>query len=93
MQKILVLGDEAIAQGAIDGGMSGIYAYPGTPSTEITEYVQKNDYAKQKNIRRKSIGVYHAGCICNRGRDDQVRQALGTLDQEPCCGSPGKNVS
>jgi len=34
MQKLLLLGDEAIAQGAIDAGLSGIYAYPGTPSTE-----------------------------------------------------------
>ena len=39
--KHLLLGDEAIAQGAIDAGLSGVYAYPGTPSTEITEYVQR----------------------------------------------------
>jgi indolepyruvate ferredoxin oxidoreductase alpha subunit len=50
MQKLLLLGDEAIAQGALDGGMSGIYAYPGTPSTEITEYVQGSKFAKEKNI-------------------------------------------
>ena len=37
--KKLLLGDEAIAQGAIDAGLSGVYAYPGTPSTEITEYI------------------------------------------------------
>jgi indolepyruvate ferredoxin oxidoreductase alpha subunit len=49
MQKVL-LGVEAIAQGAIDGGMSGVYAYPGTPSTEITEYIQHNKYAQEKNI-------------------------------------------
>ena len=51
MQKQLLLGDEAIAQGAIDAGLSGIYAYPGTPSTEITEYVQKSKEAREKNIR------------------------------------------
>jgi indolepyruvate ferredoxin oxidoreductase alpha subunit len=50
MQKLLLLGDEAIAQGALDGGMSGVYAYPGTPSTEITEYVQANKYAAENNI-------------------------------------------
>ena len=32
MQKQLLLGVEAIAQGAIDSGISGVYAYPGTPS-------------------------------------------------------------
>jgi indolepyruvate ferredoxin oxidoreductase, alpha subunit len=50
MQKLLLLGDEAIAQGAMDGGISGIYAYPGTPSTEITEYVQASEFAKENNI-------------------------------------------
>lgn len=51
MGKILLLGDEAVAQGAIDAGLSGIYAYPGTPSTEIMEYVQNSKEAKEKNIR------------------------------------------
>ncbi len=41
--KHLLLGDEAIAQGAIDAGLSGVYAYPGTPSTEITEYIQLHE--------------------------------------------------
>lgn len=53
MQKLLLLGAEAIAQGAIDGGMSGVYAYPGTPSTEITEYVQHFDLAKERKIHSK----------------------------------------
>jgi indolepyruvate ferredoxin oxidoreductase, alpha subunit len=51
MEKILLLGDEAIAQAAIDAGISGIYAYPGTPSTEILEYVSKSAEARQKKIR------------------------------------------
>jgi indolepyruvate ferredoxin oxidoreductase alpha subunit len=41
MNKQLFLGDEAIAQAAIDAGLSGVYSYPGTPSTEITEYIQQ----------------------------------------------------
>ena len=44
--KHLLLGDEAIAQGAIDAGLSGVYAYPGTPSTEITEYIQRVESVK-----------------------------------------------
>lgn len=51
--KKLLLGDEAIAQGAIDAGLSGVYAYPGTPSTEITEYIQSSPIAKERNIHRK----------------------------------------
>ena len=50
MQKKMLLGDEAIAQAAIDAGISGIYAYPGTPSTEIMEYIQSSAEAKEKGI-------------------------------------------
>lgn len=50
MQRMLLLGDEALAQGAIDAGLSGIYAYPGTPSTEITEYVERSKEAREKNV-------------------------------------------
>ena len=53
MQKNLFLGVEAIAQGSIDGGISGVYAYPGTPSTEITEFIQENKLAIEKGIRSK----------------------------------------
>ena len=53
MQKILLLGDEAIAQGAIDAGLSGMYAYPGTPSTEIMEYIQSSGEAAERGIHRE----------------------------------------
>ena len=49
----LMLGDEAIAQGAIDAGISGMYAYPGTPSTEIMEYVQNSPIAAERDIHRR----------------------------------------
>ena len=48
--KQLLLGDEALALGAIQAGLSGAYAYPGTPSTEIMEYVQASDVARQRGI-------------------------------------------
>lgn len=48
--KHLFLGDEAIAQAAIDAGLSGVYAYPGTPSTEITEYIQQSSIAQERGI-------------------------------------------
>ena len=53
MEKHLFLGDEAIAQAAIDAGLSGVYAYPGTPSTEITEYLQNSAIAKERNIHSR----------------------------------------
>lgn len=51
MENLLLLGAEAIAQGAIDAGISGIYAYPGTPSTEIATYVQNSEVAIERSIR------------------------------------------
>ena len=51
--KHLLLGDEAIAQGAIDAGLRGVYAYPGTPSTEITEYIQLSEKRKGDEAKGK----------------------------------------
>jgi indolepyruvate ferredoxin oxidoreductase alpha subunit len=48
----MLLGDEAIARAAIDAGISGMYAYPGTPSTEIMEYIQSDREAAARNIHR-----------------------------------------
>lgn len=41
MEKLALLGDEAIALGAIHGGATVAYGYPGTPSTEIIEYIRQ----------------------------------------------------
>ncbi len=51
--KKLLLGDEAIAQGALDAGLSGVYAYPGTPSTEITEYIQGSAFARERGVHSR----------------------------------------
>jgi indolepyruvate ferredoxin oxidoreductase alpha subunit len=72
MQKMMLLGDEAIAQAALDAGISGIYAYPGTPSTEITEYVQRSPNARkgkvhsewsanEKTAMEAALGMSYAG--------------------------------
>jgi indolepyruvate ferredoxin oxidoreductase alpha subunit len=53
MNKKLLLGDEAIAQAALDAGLSGVYAYPGTPSTEITEYIQSAPISTERNIHSR----------------------------------------
>ena len=53
MEKRLLLGDEAIALGALHAGLSGVYAYPGTPSTEITEFIQGSPLAKERGVRSR----------------------------------------
>lgn len=68
----IVLGDEAVAQGALDAGISGVYAYPGTPSTEITEYIQRkkkenhltihaNWSTNEKTAMEAALGMSYAG--------------------------------
>ena len=67
--KRLLLGDEAIAQGAIDAGLSGVYAYPGTPSTEITEYIQHAQHStifcqwatNEKTAMEAALGMSYMG--------------------------------
>jgi indolepyruvate ferredoxin oxidoreductase alpha subunit len=72
MEKKLLLGDEAIAQSAIDAGISGVYAYPGTPSTEIMEYIQASAEARngiikaywsanEKTAMETALGMSYAG--------------------------------
>jgi indolepyruvate ferredoxin oxidoreductase, alpha subunit len=39
MEDLVLLGDEAVALGALHAGLSAAYGYPGTPSTEIMEYL------------------------------------------------------
>ena len=48
--KKLLLGDEALALGALHAGLTGVYAYPGTPSTEITEYIQGSAFARERKV-------------------------------------------
>ena len=49
-EKNLLLGDEALALGALHAGLSGVYAYPGTPSTEITEYIQGHPLTREGHV-------------------------------------------
>lgn len=65
--KKLMLGNEAIARGAYEAGVTVATAYPGTPSTEITEFIAKYDeiYAEwspnEKVAMEVAIGSSVAG--------------------------------
>ena len=68
IERKLLLGDEAIALGAIHAGISGVYAYPGTPSTEITEYIQGHAQevrsrwcTNEKTAMEAALGMSYAG--------------------------------
>jgi indolepyruvate ferredoxin oxidoreductase alpha subunit len=69
-QEVL-LGDEAVALGAIHAGITAAYSYPGTPATEILEYIlrYKERYgrphaawcANEKTAVEEALGVSFAG--------------------------------
>lgn len=67
-ERRLLLGDEAIALGAVHAGISGVYAYPGTPSTEITEFIQAHApqvhsrwCTNEKTAMEAALGMSYAG--------------------------------
>jgi indolepyruvate ferredoxin oxidoreductase, alpha subunit len=67
MSKMILLGDDAVAQAAIDAGVTCAYGYPGTPSTEILEYVMR---------AVKKDGAIHATWAANE--KVALEQAVGT---------------
>ncbi len=70
MKKEIVLGDEALALGAVDAGISCAFAYPGTPSTEIAEFlisgqkefgIRAEWCANEKTAFEAALGASFAG--------------------------------
>lgn len=67
MSTKVFLGDEAVAQGAIDAGISGAFGYPGTPSTEILEFLSGQDNvmshwcANEKTAFETALGMSFSG--------------------------------
>ncbi|MHC4340483.1 MAG: thiamine pyrophosphate-dependent enzyme [Planctomycetota bacterium] len=67
----VLLGDEAVALGAIHAGVSACHAYPGTPSTEILEYLRRHETregapkatwcANEKTAYEAALGVSMVG--------------------------------
>jgi indolepyruvate ferredoxin oxidoreductase alpha subunit len=71
MPERILLGDEAVALGAVHAGVTCAYAYPGTPSTEIMEFLlelQKKHgrpraawCANEKTAYEAALGTSFAG--------------------------------
>lgn len=87
MDKHLFLGDEAIAQAAIDAGLSGVYAYPGTPSTEITEFIQDSKMARELGIRSEWCANEKTAMEAALGMSYAGKRAMF------CCKHVGVNVA
>src|SRR5512136_2960208 len=71
MSEMVLLGDEAVAMGAVHAGLTAAYAYPGTPSTEIVEYLIRHKArhgrplatwaTNEKTAYEEALGVSMAG--------------------------------
>ncbi|MBW1650760.1 MAG: indolepyruvate ferredoxin oxidoreductase subunit alpha [Deltaproteobacteria bacterium] len=69
-KKILVLGNEAIARGAIEAGVAFATTYPGTPSSEISENLfkisQQTDLYFEYSVNEK-VALEVAAAAANSG--------------------------
>jgi indolepyruvate ferredoxin oxidoreductase alpha subunit len=65
MPDFVLSGDEAIGRGAQDSGVSGAFAYPGTPSTEIMEFMQDNLEAYRASLPESDRAFTVAQWCCN----------------------------
>jgi indolepyruvate ferredoxin oxidoreductase, alpha subunit len=71
MERQILLGDEAVALGAVHAGISSAYGYPGTPSTEILEFLIRHEErhgrphaawcANEKTALEAALGACFAG--------------------------------
>lgn len=69
MERLILMGDEAVAQAALDAGIGGAFSYPGTPATEIFEYVHGHKPAgvwarwstNEKVAYEEALGMSYAG--------------------------------
>ena len=67
MSRVLLSGNEAIARGAIDAGISLATAYPGTPSTEILENIARSGETKALWAPNEKIAVELASGVSYAG--------------------------
>ena len=66
--KKLMLGNEAIARGLYEAGCSFVSSYPGTPSTEITEYAAKYKeiYAEWAPNEKVALESAFGACVAGK---------------------------
>ncbi len=55
--KKLLIGNEAVSRGLYEGGLGFVSSYPGTPSTEITEFLAKYDDIKSEWAPNEKVAL------------------------------------
>ena len=82
--RTLVLGNEAISYGLIDGGVKFVASYPGTPSTEIMEklFLEKSPYCKPTWSANEAVAF-----------EEAMAASISGVDSAFVCKSVGLNVA
>ncbi len=76
--KKLMLGNEAVARGAYEAGVRVASSYPGTPSTEITEFIAKYDEIYSEWAPNEKVAVEVAsGAAISGGRALSAMKHVG----------------
>ncbi len=76
--KKLMLGNEAVARGAYEAGVHVASSYPGTPSTEITEFISKYDEIYSEWAPNEKVAVETAiGAATAGGRALSAMKHVG----------------
>jgi len=68
MEKKLMLGNEAFARGLYEAGCSFVSSYPGTPSTEVTEFAAKYPEIYAEWAPNEKVAMESAFGACLAGK-------------------------
>ena len=97
--KRCIMGNEAVARGAIEAGVNGVFAYPGTPSTEISEVFnhinifQSDPDQQTKYPEYTSDPIYFEFSINEKiAMEKAIAYSIGNRKAMCCMKSAGLNV-
>jgi indolepyruvate ferredoxin oxidoreductase alpha subunit len=94
------MGNEAVARGAIEAGVCGVFAYPGTPSTEISEVfnqisrLQSHPAHKQGDPQLTARPLYFEFSVNERiALEKAIAYSIGNMSAMCCMKNVGMNVA
>ena len=99
-RKFCLMGNEAVARGAIEAGVRGVFAYPGTPSTEISETIRQASEFQHHPERRKEFSdltadpIYFEFSVNEKiAVEKAIAFTLGNRSAMCCMKAAGLNVA
>ncbi len=99
-KSVCVMGNEGVARAAIEAGVAGVFAYPGTPSTEISmifsgirEFQTAGDWAEE-NPEITQNPIYFEYSINEKiALEKAIAYSIGNRSSMACMKNVGLNVA